>query len=454
MEIGAQKPFSLPSKPEKRKITIHELVNDQGTSLTEERDKAEWARQFFENLLQKTPDGHGEQRATEDILTLCKTRVSETHRQQLNKEYTLEELHKAASEFGKNKAPGPDALPLEFFLLFCDTVAPALLRLAEEGLHESRLPKYFTAGDIVLIPKEGDQTQLQNKCPITLLNAAYKIVAKLLQNRMAPILQDIISWKQNAFMQGGKLHAIVFLCNQAVWEAKQEQIDCTLLKVDFRKAFDSISWEFLFRQWEKCSLTMQWNKSLATWISTAQRPIWTEQLGWKWTLDHEEHKMLGFIFTDAMDQEAIFQKCIDRIEKVLNNKKLTSQSLQGRVTIANHIIYGFIWFILPLWVGKMSHLQLIDKKVVRFVWEGGRGANMTPRQCITHKVLSFLNHREDWDSSQQNNRRHPSLPATVTWAFTPGLPHPLKQIICAAFAYDAERKCGAPIEAAVLHTGR
>ncbi|KAL3679090.1 hypothetical protein R1sor_022046 [Riccia sorocarpa] len=81
-------------------------------------------------------------------------------------------------------------------------------------------------------------------------------------------------------------------------------------------------------------LTVQWSKSLATWISPSQRPIW------KWLADQEDAPMLGFNFTDALHHDAIFQKYMDKIETVLNDKKLTSQSLQGRVRIANHVIGG------------------------------------------------------------------------------------------------------------------
>ncbi|KAL3700623.1 hypothetical protein R1sor_018645 [Riccia sorocarpa] len=258
------------------------------------------------------------------------------------------------------------------------TTAPTLLRLAEQGLQNSRLPPHFTAGDIVLLPKDGDQTLLQNKRPITLLNAGYKIVAKLLQNRMAPVMQTIVPWEQNAFLQGRNLHATVFLCNQAVWEAKSSGMDSVLLKVDFRKAYDSLSWNILFKAMDRMGfgqkfincikaltstaasaiiinktrskpldigraghfadethlmlkaeplnllnakeaistfgrasgLQVQWSKSLATWISQTTRPPWTDQLNWRWTQNQEEHKMLGFIFTVAIDQDTIFRRCL------------------------------------------------------------------------------------------------------------------------------------------------
>ncbi|KAL3701849.1 hypothetical protein R1sor_019871 [Riccia sorocarpa] len=557
------KTFFTALRARKEKISVQELKTDEGITLTEEEDKAAWAQQFFAKLLQRATSDEGEQEATQSILDFCKTKVSEEQRSQLEEDYSLEELHKAALDLGKNKALGPDSLPVEFFLIFWQTAGPTLLSLAKDGLDVSHLPGYFTAGDIILLPKEGDQTLLQNKRPITLLNAGYKIVAKMLQNRMAPILQTIITWDENAFVQGRNLHATVFLCNQAVWEAKSNGKDCALLKVDFRKAFDSLSWDFLFKlldmmcfgqkfikiikaltstassavivnktrsssiqigrsvrqgcpispllftvamqAWtdyvnelqerqflagiflpqaeiqyiqrhfaddthlmltadpqnllnakqaisvfgKASELTVQWNKSLATWISPTARPNWTNDLEWKWTQDQQEHRMLGFIFTDAINQDAVFSKCEQKIDMVLQEKRLTSQSLQGRITIANHIIYGYMWFILPLWAGKNKQLEEIDKRIVKFVWGG---ANTTPRQRIANRVLRLPRSQGGLVLLAAEQQASAFAAATVTRALTPGKPHPLKLLIRAAFAYQAETKWSSSIEAAILHT--
>ncbi|KAL3691969.1 hypothetical protein R1sor_005620 [Riccia sorocarpa] len=469
------KTFFSALKARKEKITVQDLKTDDGTVLTEEHHKAEWAEHFFAKLLQQAPEGAAEHTATESILAFCSTRVSTSHRELLEKEYSLQELHKAALELGKNKAPGPDSLPVEFFLIFWNTVAPALLRLAKKGLQNGRLPPDFTAGDIILLPKDGDQSLLQNKRPITLLNAGYKVVAKLLQNRMAPVLQSIITWEQNAFMQGRNLHATVFLCNQAVWEAKSNSLDTALLKVlkgiylpqadtpYIQGHFADDTHLLLAAQPQNLlnaktaisvfgmasGLQVQWTKSLATWISPVPRLQWTDKLQWKWTLDHKEHRMLGFLFTEALDQQATFNRCLQKIDKVLLEKRFTSQSIQGRITIANHIIYGFIWFLLPLWAGDRNQLDSIDKKIVKFVWGG---ANTTPRQRINSKVLTLPKAMGGLGLLAAQQQVSAFAATTVTWAFTPGMPHPLKLLIRAAFNHLAQQKWGTSTEAAVLHT--
>ncbi|KAL3692853.1 hypothetical protein R1sor_006504 [Riccia sorocarpa] len=176
-------------------------------------------------------------------------------------------------------------------------------------------------------------------------------------------------------------------------------------------------------------LQVQWNKSLVTWISTAPRPSWTDHLDWKWTQEGEEHRMLGFIFTQALDQEAIFHKCLGKIDNVLNEKKLSSKSLQGRITIANHIIYGYIWFLLPLWAGNDKQLEAIDKKIVRFVWGG---ANTSPRQRIAHKVLQLPKSTSGLGLLAAKHQASAFAAATITWGRSNSLKEagitPLKHI--------------------------
>ncbi|KAL2613322.1 hypothetical protein R1flu_025014 [Riccia fluitans] len=175
-------------KDRKRMVAIDELLDDQGNLLQEEKQKTDWAQAFFVKLLAKPASTGLEDQETDHILSFCRTRVNGIQRERLEADFTNKELLEATMELGKNKAPGPDSLPLEFFLLLWEAVAPSLLRFATTGLQNGKLPPFVTAGDIILLPKEGDQKLLQNKRSITLLNAGYKILAKAIQKRLAPVL--------------------------------------------------------------------------------------------------------------------------------------------------------------------------------------------------------------------------------------------------------------------------
>lgn len=101
-------------------------------------------------------------------------------------------------------------------------------------------------GMLALLHKGGDKELLGNWQPIALLNVCYKIYAKALQKRLQPILSEVISADQTAFLPLRFILNNVLLLDETVHWAKQSKQDIVLLKLDFMKAYDRISWEFLF----------------------------------------------------------------------------------------------------------------------------------------------------------------------------------------------------------------
>jgi hypothetical protein len=105
-------------------------------------------------------------------------RLSPEDREFLEALLTLEELHEAATELGRDKVPGADGIPVEFFLMFWRVLGRLLLKALNAGISKGEFSKKFLKSLIVLLHKKGDPTVLQNKRVISLLNASYKIGAR------------------------------------------------------------------------------------------------------------------------------------------------------------------------------------------------------------------------------------------------------------------------------------
>jgi hypothetical protein len=97
---------------------------------------------------------------------------------------TLEEVVKAILALLKNKAPGQDRIPIEFFQSCVNEVAPSLLMAYTAMLNSGEFSAFINRGLITLIPKIGDHSKLGNWRPITLLGCIYKILAKALVGRL------------------------------------------------------------------------------------------------------------------------------------------------------------------------------------------------------------------------------------------------------------------------------
>lgn len=120
---------------------------------------------------------------------------------------TMEDLHNAAMSLSKLRSPSPNGVPVEYYLALWDSVGQLLHWLVISGIQIGRFLPIFIRGPIILIPKSGDERDLDYKCPITLLNVMFKICSKFYQLCLFEACIDLISKQQSAFILGRtKMH--------------------------------------------------------------------------------------------------------------------------------------------------------------------------------------------------------------------------------------------------------
>ena len=125
---------------------------------------------------------------------------------------TAFECRKALSQSPPGKSPGPDGIPVELYRTFADTFTPLLSRLFSAMGTKETLPHEFLEGLLIILRKGGDHLDPGNYRPITLLNTDYKLLAKILANRLGPVLPQLISPDQTAFLPGRQIgQSILFL---------------------------------------------------------------------------------------------------------------------------------------------------------------------------------------------------------------------------------------------------
>ena len=124
----------------------------------------------------------------------------------------------------------------------------------------TELKEYQRRAIITLIPKDGDLELLKSWRPISLISTDIKIVAKILANRIKPIMPDIISETQ--YCVNGKS---IVDCNNKMrdilYYVNTHNIDGALINLDWEKAFDRVDWSFLIKVMEKFvfpDFTIKW----------------------------------------------------------------------------------------------------------------------------------------------------------------------------------------------------
>lgn len=140
-------------------------------------------------------------------------------REKLEQLPTHEDKLKAAQCLNKLRSPGPDWVPVEFYITLWESIGHLLHRMLIEGILEGRFSLVFIRGVIVLLPKSGDFRLLNNRCPITLLNSMFKICSKHYQMFLAEVYIDFISPYQSAFIPGRTIHQALLLTIEVIHEA-------------------------------------------------------------------------------------------------------------------------------------------------------------------------------------------------------------------------------------------
>nr|GFA73242.1 RNA-directed DNA polymerase, eukaryota [Tanacetum cinerariifolium] len=117
------------------------------------------------------------------------------------------------------------------------------------GIDKSPGSNVFTFGCnssfIALIPNIPDANTEKDFRPISLIGSLYKIVAKILANRLAGVLGDIANEVQSAFIAGRQILDGPFILNEVLQWCKIKKKQSLIFKVDFEKAYDSVRWDFL-----------------------------------------------------------------------------------------------------------------------------------------------------------------------------------------------------------------
>lgn len=105
----------------------------------------------------------------------------------------------------------------------------------------------FNESVITLIPKAKANKGIQNWRPISLLTMVYKIISKALAQCLAPLMDSWVSEEQRGFIQGRCILDNLLLVKEAKAWAKKKKTPVILLSLNFKKAYDSISWKCLRR---------------------------------------------------------------------------------------------------------------------------------------------------------------------------------------------------------------
>ena len=175
------------------------------------------------------------------------------------------ECHKALQKFPNGKTPGNDGLTAEFYKCFWNLLGQQLTDSLNFSFENGELSNSQKQAVIRLIDKKDrDRRYIKNWRPISLLNVDVKIASKALASRLEKVLPEIIHPDQYAYVKGRTIFDAVRTIDDIMEYTKIKQLPGLMVAFDFEKAFDSLSWPFLF----KALKSFNFGESFIKWVST------------------------------------------------------------------------------------------------------------------------------------------------------------------------------------------
>ncbi|OMO94917.1 reverse transcriptase [Corchorus capsularis] len=203
---------------------ILKIKNNSGDWIDKEEDIMENFCQFYEDLF--TSEGN---RDWDEVLDVVPCLISEEMNVNLTKEITDAEIYQAVFQMGSLKSPGPDGF---------------------NGLFIKIIGKFWAM----------------------MLKLCYKIISTILVNRMKPLLGDIITEVQSAFVEGRQIHDNIVVAQEAfhfLKVKKKGKSGAVALKVDMNKAYDRVEWGFFHALLLKIGFNSNW----CDWVLECVRSV-------------------------------------------------------------------------------------------------------------------------------------------------------------------------------------
>ena len=248
--------FSLEKSKGKGK-TMASIYNEENILVHSIREILNVQKTFYSKLYTANPE------IKFKLKKPLQSTIGNLEKETLEQEITMDELALALKQTKRFKAPGLDGLTADFYKMFFGKIKHLLLEVFTQAFKVKRLHLSARRGIISLIPKSNKDTrQIKSWRPIILLCADYKLLAKIIANRIKTQLDVLIHKDQTGFIASRDISDCVRKVSDTISYVNRCKINALLIQIDFEKAFDRVEYKLLF----KTLRSMNFGENMISWI--------------------------------------------------------------------------------------------------------------------------------------------------------------------------------------------
>jgi len=253
---------------------IDQLQTKDGRVLDTQKEIMKEQVRFFKDTYTIRSE-FNDRSANEFIQGLKIPLITDDQKNDLDSDITKEEITVALKLLNNDSAPGLDGLTTSFYKVFWSKIVGVVHASFVASFADGELSTTQKQAVLTLIHKGKDlpRDDLGNWRPISLTNTDYKILAKCLSTRLSTVINDIVHENQVGFMKGRKISTMVRLIDDTIDYMNNSNKPGMLLAVDFRRAFDNISKDFILFAFEKFGFGDHFKKWTSVLTSNSQSCI-------------------------------------------------------------------------------------------------------------------------------------------------------------------------------------
>ena len=252
--------FHALTKQRRARNRITRLKKTQGGWAESDAGIEQVATEYFQCLFTSSQPGD-----FDEALRYVTEKITPAMNASLTCPTSDHEIEQAVKDINPDKAPGPDVMTSLFYQSFWETTAKDIINTVKEFFSSDALDRRLNQTNICLIPKTDRPREMAEFRPISLCNVSYKIISKILCQRLKKLLPKVISETQSAFVAKRLITDNILLAQEAFHALRTNPIckaKFVAIKTDMSKAYDRVEWNFL----EALMLKMGFDERWVAWI--------------------------------------------------------------------------------------------------------------------------------------------------------------------------------------------